>query len=92
MSGLKDAWDLMKKLESRTEKSEARIGSFQAITFTILGIIIAALAFVGVSNFTDLSWRDPSIWQMATWGVMLFAIVAMTVVLAIASIKALWRK
>jgi len=79
-------------LESRADKSEARISSFQAITFTILGIIVAALAFVGVSKFTDLSWKDPSIWQMATWAIMLFAIVTMTVVLAMAAIKVLWRK
>lgn len=70
----------------------SRIDSFQAITFTVLGIIVAALAFVGVSKFTDLSWENPSIWQIATWIVMLSATVTMTVVLATASIKALWRK
>ena len=77
---------------NRVEQFRSRIDSFQAITFTVLGIIVAALAFVGVSKFTDLSWENPSNWQMATWGVMLFAIVIMTVVLAIASIKALCRK
>jgi hypothetical protein len=68
MSGLKDAWVLMKKLESsmekaesRADKSEARINNFQAVTFTVLGIIVAALAFVGVSKFTDLSWENPTI-------------------------------
>jgi len=99
MSGLKDAWALMKdlelsieKAESRAAKSETRINNFQAVTFTILGIIVAALAFVGVSKFTDLSWANPSNWQIATWVVMLSAIIIMTLVLAIASIKALWRK
>lgn len=92
MSGLKDAWDLMKNLELRADKSEVKISNFQATTFTILGIIVAALAFVGVSKFTDLSWANPSGWQIATWAVMLFAIVVMTIVLAIASIKSLWRK
>jgi len=77
---------------NRVEQFQSRIDSFQAITFTVLGIIVAALAFVGVSKFTDLSWENPSNWQIATWVVMLFAIVIMTVVLAIASIKALWRK
>lgn len=99
MSGLKDAWILMKKLESsmekaesRADRSEARISNFQAVTFTVLGIIVAALAFVGVSKFTDLSWANPSNWQIATWVVMLSAITIMTIVLAIASIKALFRK
>jgi len=99
MSGLKDAWALMKdlelsieKAESRAAKSETRINNFQAVTFTILGIIVAALAFVGVSKFTDLSCANPSNWQIATWVVMLSAIIIMTLVLAIASIKALWRK
>lgn len=71
---------------------QSRIDSFQAITFAVLGIIVAALAFVGVSKFTDLSWENPSNWQIATWVVMLSAIVIMTGVLAVASIKALWRK
>ena len=65
---------------------QSRIDSFQVITFAVLGIIVAALAFVGVSSFTDLSWANPSKWQIATWVVMLSAIVIMTVVLAIASI------
>jgi len=87
--------DMREKLEENkkiVDNFRSRIDSFQAITFTVLGIIVAALAFVGVSKFTDLSWENPSIWQIATWIVMLFAIVTMTVVLAIASIKALWRK
>jgi len=99
MSGLKDAWVLMKKMESsmqkaesRADKSETRINNFQAVTFTILGIIVAALAFVGVSKFTDLSWANPSSWQIATWIVMLAAIVTMTVILAIAAIKSLCQK
>ncbi len=78
--------------EKKVDKFQSRIDSFQALTFTVLGIIVAALAFVGVSKFTDLSWENPSNWQIATWIVMLFAITIMTVVLAIASIKALFRK
>jgi len=86
---MRDELEINKK---EVNQFHARIDSFQAITFTVLGIIVAALAFVGVSKFTDLSWANPSDWQIATWGVMLFAIVIMTVVLAIASIKSLWRK
>ena len=87
--------EMREKLEvskKTVDNFQSRIDSFQAITFAVLGIIIAALAFVGVSKFTDLSWENPSNWQIATWVVMLFAIATMTVVLAIASIKALWRK
>ena len=86
---------MREKLEENkkiVDNFRSRIDSFQAITFTVLGIIVAALAFVGISKFTDLSWADPSNWQIATWVVMLSAIVIMAVVLAIASIKALWRK
>jgi len=87
--------DMREKLEESkkiVDNFRSRIDSFQVITFTVLGIIVAALAFVGVSKFTDLSWADPSDWQIATWVVMLSAIVIMTVILAIASIKSLWRK
>jgi len=88
----KEMGEKLEVSKKTVDNFQSRIDSFQVITFAVLGIIIAALAFVGVSKFTDLSWENPSNWQIATWVVMLFAIVTMTVVLAIASIKALWRK
>jgi hypothetical protein len=88
----KDMREKLEKNKKTVDNFRSRIDSFQAITFTVLGIIIAALAFVGVSKFTDLNWENPSDWQIATWIVMLSAIAIMTVVLAIASIKALFRK
>lgn len=82
----------LNRTEQRVGSFQSRIDNFQAVIFAILGIIIAALAFVGVSKFTDLSWKDPSSWQIATWVVMLSAIAVLTGVLAIACVKALWRK
>jgi len=82
----------LNRTEQRVGSFQSRIDNFQAVIFAILGIIIAALAFVGVSKFTDLSWKDPSSWQIATWVVMLSAIAMLTVVLVIACVKALWRK
>jgi len=99
MSGLKDAWDLMKKLELsmekaelRVDRSEARIDNFQAITFVILGIIIAALSFLGVSQAGEYSTKLPSPWDTISWGVVVGTIAGLAIVLAIAGLRAIFRK
>lgn len=71
---------------------QSRIDSFQGITFAVLGIIIAALSFVSMSHFTDMRVADPSGWQVATWMIVLVAILAMTGTLAYAILKILKRK
>jgi len=82
----------MDKSIDKVQQFQSRIDNFQAITFTVLGIIVAALTFVSVSQFTDMSVRNPPPWQIATWIVVLLSILALTGVLAYAGIKALKRK
>jgi len=99
MSGLKDAWDLMKKLELSMEKAElridrsdARIDNFQATTFIILGIIVAALSFIGVSQVGKYSTQLPHPWDIVSWVVVVGAIAILAIVLAIAGLRTMFRK
>lgn len=77
---------------NEVQQFQSRIDSFQAITFTVLGIIVAALAFVSVSQFTDMSVENPSAWQIVTWIVVLLSVLILTGVLAYAGFKILKRK
>jgi len=77
---------------NKVEQFQSRIDSFQVITFAVLGIIVAALSFVSVSQFTDMSVEDPSGWQIATWIVVLLAILILTGTLAYAGLRILRRK
>ncbi|MFC1846470.1 hypothetical protein ACFLYS_00215 [Chloroflexota bacterium] len=74
------------------DRFQSRIDSFQAITFTVLGILVAALSFVSISQFTDMSTEDPSGWQIATWLIVLITILILACVLAYAELNILRRK
>ncbi|MFC2070291.1 hypothetical protein ACFLTB_03870 [Chloroflexota bacterium] len=78
--------------ESNLNQFRSRIDSFQAITFTVLGIIVAALSFVSVSQFTDMNVEKPEIWQITTWLVVLAAIIILTIVLALSAWNILRKK
>ena len=78
--------------ETKMDQFRARIDSFQAITFTVLGIIVAALSFVSVSQFTDMSSEDPPLWQVTTWLIVLVLISILTIVLALSVWKVLRKK
>lgn len=82
----------MREKLKEIDRFHSRIDSFQAITFTVLGIIIAALSFIGVSQFGDFSKQLAPSWQVTSWVVTVAAIVILTVVLAIAGIKLTFRK
>ena len=82
----------LKAGKENVERFQSRIDSFQAIIFTVLGIIVAALSFVAISEFADLGTAKPSNWQIATWIIVLSAISTLTGVLAFACIRALRRK
>jgi len=82
----------MDKSVDKVEKFQSRIDSFQAITFTVLGIIVAALSFVSISQFTNMGVEKPSAWQIATWIVVLLSILILTGILAYAGFKILKRK
>lgn len=79
-------------MKESLDRFQSRIDSFQAITFIVLGIIVAALSFVSVSQFTDMSIEEPSGWQIATWIVVLLSILILTGMLAYAGFKILKRK
>jgi len=68
----------------------SRIDNFQAITFTVIGILVAALAFIGVSQFGDASKNLPAPWQTVSWVVAVLSIVILTVVLSIMGIKTIF--
>ncbi len=72
--------------------AQSRIDSFQAITFTVLGIIVAAISFIGVSQITKMDLNDPSIWQIITWITFMVSLLSLTGVLVFAGIKILRRK
>ncbi len=95
-SAPKEQFDDIQRQLGDTKKAldgfQSRIDSFQGITFAVLGIIIAALSFVSVSQFTDMSVENPSGWQIATWIVVLLAILVLTGTLAYAGINMLRRK
>jgi deoxycytidine triphosphate deaminase len=82
----------LKKNKTDIERFQSRIDSFQGITFAVLGIIVAALSFVSVSQFTDMSVENPSGWQITTWIVVLVAILVLTGTLAYSALKILRRK
>lgn len=69
-----------------------KIDSFQAVTFTVLGIIVAALSFLAINEFGGIDTSDPKLWQMTSWLLLLGVIVILVVVLAVAAIRALFRK
>lgn len=95
-SAPKEQFDAIREQLDNTKENldrfQSRIDSFQGITFTVLGIIIAALSFVSVSQFTDMSAKNPSWWQITTWLVVLLSILILTAILAFAGIQILRRK
>lgn len=88
----KEMKDVLDRGIDKIGQFQSRIDSFQGITFTVLGIIVAALSFVSVSQFTDMSVENPSGWQIATWIVVLLAILILTGVLAYAGLTILRRR
>jgi deoxycytidine triphosphate deaminase len=88
----KDMHSELEKNKADIDKFQSRIDSFQGIIFAVLGIIVAALSFVSVSQFTDMRVQNPSGWQIATWIIVLLAILILTGVLAYAGLKILKRK
>lgn len=84
--------DELERSKTHVGQFQSRIDSFQAITFIVLGIIVAALSFISVSQFTDMSVEDPSGWQIATWIIVLIAILALTSVLTYAGWNIIRRK
>lgn len=84
--------DELDRSKTHVDQFQSRIDSFQAITFIVLGIIVAALSFVSVAQFTDMSVEEPSGWQIATWIVVLLSILILTGMLAYAGFKILKRK
>lgn len=88
----KDTHSELEKNKTDIEQFQSRIDSFQGITFAVLGIIVAALSFVSVSQFTDMSVANPSAWQIATWIIVLLAILILTLTLACSAWKILRKK
>ena len=84
--------DELERSKKQVDQFQSRIDSFQAITFIVLGIIVAALSFVSVSQFTDMSVEAPSGWQIATWIIVLIAILALTDILTYAGWKIIRRQ
>ncbi len=85
-SGVKEDID---KMEKSLNHFQSRIDIFQTITFTVLGIIIAALSFIGTSKFGGLNVPNPTRWQIFTWITVLIAIVVLAGFLVFAGIKTL---
>jgi len=88
----KDMHSDLAKNKTDIEQFQSRIDSFQGITFAVLGIIVASLSFVSVSQFTDMNVRHPSGWQILTWIVVLLSILILTGILAYSGLKILKRK
>ena len=92
-SGVKEDIDKMEKSlkvnEKKIDHFQSRIDIFQTITFTVLGIIIAALSFIGTSKFGGLNVPNPTRWQIFTWITVLIAIVVLAGFLVYAGIKTL---
>lgn len=82
----------LENTENKVDNFQSRIDSFQAITFTVLGIIVAAISFIGVSQITKMDLDDPSIWQIITWITFMVSLLSLTGVLVFAGIKILRRK
>ena len=82
----------LERSKTHVAQFQSRIDNFQVIIFAVLGIIVAALSFVSISQFADFGTAEPSCWQIATWIIVLIAILILTGVLAFACIRALKRK
>lgn len=95
-SAPKKQFDDMQKQLDAAQKSldrfQSRIDSFQLITFATLGIIIAALSFIGVSQVGQYSTKLPSPWDTISWGVVVGTIAVLAIVLALAGLRAIFRK
>jgi len=79
------------RINELQEHFQSRIDTFQVITFTVLGIIVAALTVMGASQFGGLNTVTPSKWQIATWIIMLLSIIILTGVLAYAGVQTMLR-
>ena len=92
-SGVRKDIDEMEKSlkvnEKKIDHFQSRIDIFQTITFTVLGIIVAALSFIGTSKFGGLSVQKPTWWQIFTWIIILTAIVVLAGFLVYAGTKAI---
>jgi len=82
-----DMKNVLKATEEKVERFQSRIDTFQAITFTVLGIIVAALSFIGLYQFGGLGIKTPECWRITTWIIVLVAILALTSVLVYAGIQ-----
>jgi len=83
--------DDLKASKETVEHFQSRIDIFQVITFTVLGIIVAALSYVALSGVGGLSNENPPWWQVATWIIVLLAILTLTGVLTCAVVKTMHR-
>ncbi len=81
--------DDLKASKETVEHFQSRIDTFQVITFTVLGIIVAALAFMGISQSGGLIIENPRPWQIAACIIPLVAILILTGVLAYAGVQAI---
>ncbi len=81
----------LKDYREKMERFQSRIDEFQVITFTVLGIIVAALSFMGASQFGGLNTEKPSDWQIATWIIVLASIFILICILAYAAIRIMDR-
>ena len=81
--------DDLKASRETVGRFESRIDTFQIITFTVLGIIVAALSFIALYQFGGLSTNteESSNWQKGSWVIVLVAILILTSVLAYAGVK-----
>ena len=71
-SGPADIRERVRKTEDIVSRMENRVSAFQTVTFTVLGIIIAALALMSTSLFT----ADIRVWPVVIW-VILVGIVSL---------------
>jgi deoxycytidine triphosphate deaminase len=88
----KKTLDISEETSKRAADTSHRIDNFQAITFTVLGILVAALSFVGVREFGETSTKLPPPWDTVSWYVVVGVIVLLSIVLAIAGLKTAFRK
>lgn len=98
-SGVKQDLDKMNStvegFQSRIDTFQSRIDTFQVITFTVLGIIVAALAFVSTTRLVDISTETSPVWGRAMLVITVstaIAILVLTGVLAYAGIVTLNNK
>ncbi len=86
---LREELDANKKI---VNNFQSRIDSFQVLTFTVLGILVAALSFIGIKQFAGSSTDLPTPWDEISWGVMVGAIALLVLVLVFAGIRTIFRK